>query len=60
MFTKVSGELRSAVSSKAVGHESKDYRMQSAAWQKIEADIAPLYKAIESEIHARLRSHCRS
>jgi len=59
-FTKVSDELWSAVSSKAVGHEAKDSRMQREAWEKIQADIAPLYKAIESEIHARLRSHGRS
>jgi hypothetical protein len=46
--------------SKAVGYEAKDFHMQSEAWQKIEANIAPLCKAIESEIHARLRSHGRS
>ena len=59
-FTKVSDELWSAVSSKAVGHEAKDSRMQREAWEKIQADIAPLYKAIESDIHARLPSHGRS
>ncbi len=58
-FTKVSDELWSAVSSKAIGHEAKDFRIQSEAWQRIEADIAPLYKAIEKEIHERLRSHGR-
>jgi hypothetical protein len=60
MLTKVSDELWSAVSAKAVGHEANDYGMQREAWQKIELAIAPLYKAIESEIHARLRSHGRS
>jgi hypothetical protein len=59
-FTKVSDELWSAVTSKAIGHEARDHRAQNEAWQKIEADIHPLYKAIESEIHARLRSHGRS
>ena len=58
-FTKVSDELWSAVTSKAVGHEAKDFRFQSEAWQRIEADVAPLYKAIETEIHERLRSHGR-
>jgi hypothetical protein len=59
-FTKISNELWSAVGSKAIGHEAKDYQVGADAWKKIEADITPLYKAIESEIHARLRSHGRS
>ena len=56
-FVRVSDQLWDAVTSKAVGHEHRNFEMQQEAWTKREADITPLYKAIESEIHARLRSH---
>lgn len=59
-FTKLSEELWAAVSYKAVGHEAKDFKMQNEGWKKIKADIEPLYKALESEIHTRLHSHGRS
>jgi hypothetical protein len=59
-FTRVSEELWSALTYKAVGHEAKDYKLQSEGWKKIKADIDPLYKAIELDIHARLHSHGRN
>ncbi|MBI3249175.1 MAG: hypothetical protein HYZ50_21950 [Deltaproteobacteria bacterium] len=59
-FSKVTEELWAAVSSKAVGHEAKDYKVQNEGWQRVKAVIDPLYKAIESDIHARLHSHGRS
>ena len=59
-FSKVTEELWAAVNSKAVGHEAKDYKVQNEGWQRVKAVIDPLYKAIESDIHARLHSHGRS
>lgn len=59
-FAKVSDELWSALNYKAVGHQAKDYEFEHQGWKKIEADIAPLYKAIESDIYVRLHSHGRS
>ena len=56
-FTKLSGELWAAVSYKAVGHEAKDFKMQNEGWKKVQAHIEPFYRALESEIHARLHSH---
>ena len=59
-FTKVAEDLWSAVSYKTTGHEAKDYNLQNEGWKKIKDEIEPLYKVIESDIHARLRSHGRS
>src|SRR5207247_9607375 len=46
--TKVSDELWSAVSAKAVGHEAKDARMQIEAWGRIQADTATSDEATEA------------
>jgi len=59
-FTKASEELWSAVSYKQVGQEAKDYKMQNEGWKKIKADIDPLYRALESDVHTRLQSHGRT
>ena len=59
-FTKVAEELWSAVSYKEVGKQEKDYKLQNEGWKKIKAEIDPLFKGIESDIHARLQSHGRS
>lgn len=58
-LSKISEELWDAVSSKEVGKEAEDYKMQNEGWRKIKSDIEPLYAAIEKDIHARLRAHGR-
>lgn len=58
-FTKISDALWSALISKEVGHEAKDYKMQSEGWKKIKEETEPLYQSIETDIQARLQSHAR-
>ena len=56
-FNKIINELNSAVQDKAKGQEEKDFTLQNEGWKKIKDNIAPLFQAIETEIHARLQSH---
>ncbi|NDP48543.1 MAG: hypothetical protein GZ085_09190 [Sulfuriferula multivorans] len=58
-FTRISELLWSAVISKEVGHEAKDWKMQSEGWKKIKEETEPLYKSIKNDIQARLQSHGR-
>jgi hypothetical protein len=58
-FSKISEMLWSAVISKEVGHEAKDWKMQHEGWTKIKEETEPLYKEIKAEIQARLQSHAR-
>jgi hypothetical protein len=50
-FEKMAQALWSAIASKQVGHESKDWNMQREGWQTIQEQTEPLYKAIEADIH---------
>jgi hypothetical protein len=58
-FSKISKMLWSAVISKEVGHEAEDWKLQREGWTKIEEAAEPLYKAIKTDIQARLQSHAR-
>ena len=58
-FTKVIDLLSAALSSKQVGVEAKDWKLQNQGWEKVEKEITPLYKSIESDIQQRLQSHSR-
>lgn len=58
-FSKVSEMLWSAVISKEVGHEAKDWKLQSEGWTKMKEKAEPLYKAIKTDIQTRLQSHAR-
>lgn len=58
-FSRISETLWSAVISKEVGHEAKDWKMQQEGWKKIKEETEPLYKDIKAEILARLQSHAR-
>ncbi len=58
-FSKMSETLWSAVVSKEVGHEAKDWKMQNEGWKKIKDETEPLYTSIKTEIQARLQSHGR-
>lgn len=56
-FASITEMLWSAVISKEVGHEARDYKMQNEGWKKIKEESEPLYKSIESDIQSRLQSH---
>lgn len=58
-FTKISELLWSALVSKEIGHEAKDWKMQGEGWTEITEKVEPLYKSIEADIQARLQSHGR-
>lgn len=58
-FARISELLWSAVISKEVGYEAKDYKMQNEGWKKIKEESEPLYKSIESDIQSRLQSHAK-
>lgn len=58
-FEEIAEHFWFAITSKEIGHEAKDWKMQKEGWEKIKEDTEPLYKAIESNIQARLQSHAR-
>lgn len=58
-LVKVADELWKAITSKEIGKEAGDYKMQNDGWRKVQSDIEPLYRAIERDIHARLQAHGR-
>jgi len=58
-LSKISDTLWSAIVSKEVGHEVKDWKMQNEGWKKIKEETEPLYKEIEEYIHNRLQAHGR-
>lgn len=58
-FSKVSEMLWSAVISKEVGHEAKDWKLQSEGWTKMKEKAESLYKSIKTDIQTRLQSHAR-
>jgi len=58
-FTKIAEMLWSAVVSKEVGHEAKDWKMQHEGWTKVKEEAEPLYLDIKTHIQARLQSHAR-
>lgn len=58
-FEKVSDELWSAMTSKEVGHEAKDWKMQNEGWDKIKKVAEPLKQSIHDAIYKRLQGHGR-
>lgn len=58
-FAKMMEALWDAISSKEIGHEAKDRKMQREGWKRIKQETEPLYKSIEADIQARLQSHGR-
>lgn len=59
-FDQICELLWSAVVSKEVGFEAKDYKMQREGWTEVKDKAEPLYKAIEAEVQNRLHSHGRA
>lgn len=58
-FKNIAELLWSALISKEVGHEAKDWKMQHEGWDKIKEEADPLYLEIKMLIQARLQSHSR-
>jgi len=58
-FSLILNSFWSAITSKEVGYEAENYKMQNEGWTKIQEEAEPLYKAIEDEIQARLNSHSK-
>lgn len=58
-LSRISEILWSAVISKEMGHEAKDWKMQNQGWKEIKEKTEPLYKEIEEYIHRRLQAHGR-
>lgn len=56
-FEKAANDLWSAMTSKEVGYQAKDWKMQNEGWEKIKKEIEPLRKTIEEKIYARLQAH---
>ncbi len=56
-FSKIAELLWSAVVSKEVGHEAKDWKMQREGWTKIKEEAEPMYLDIKAHIQTRLQSH---
>lgn len=58
-FSNISEMLASAIVSKEVGHEARDWTIQTEGWTKVQEEAEPLYQEIKAEIQARLQSHAR-
>jgi hypothetical protein len=56
-FSEMLPIIWSALTSKEVGHEADDYKMQSDGWKELQAKGEPLHKRIEKAIEERLHSH---
>lgn len=56
-FSLITTKLWEATTSKQVGHEAEDWKMQREGWEQIKNEIEPLYNQIKTEIQTRLRSH---
>lgn len=56
-MTTISDLLWSSITSKQIGHEFDDWKMQNRGWNKVKEEVEPIYKDIENYIHNRLQSH---
>jgi hypothetical protein len=56
-FSEMRPILWSSLTALEVGHETKDFQMQSKAWTDLQQQGEPLHKAIEEAIEQRLHSH---
>lgn len=59
-FSKISDTFWHALTSKEVGYEAQDWKMQNEGWSKIQEEVTPLYEEIKREIQTRLKSHAKS
>ncbi len=57
LFEQAADDLWSAMSSKEVGHESADWKLQNQGWDRVKKEVEPQRKAIGDLIYARLQAH---
>jgi hypothetical protein len=58
-FEEIAFVMWNAITTKEVGHESKDWKMQKQSFTSLQEDILPKIKTIESDINEVLTSHAR-
>jgi hypothetical protein len=56
-FEDLSKSLSSVLIEKEVGKEANDHKMEFSSFEKLQKEVEPLYKSIETEIHSRLHPH---
>ena len=56
-FEEVAQEMWSALITKRVGHEAKDWKMQTDAWKDLNDKVIPLVNEIRTSVHEKLRAH---
>ncbi len=54
---ETSNKLWDAMTSKKIGHEAKDWKIQDEGWKKIKEEVEPMKKKIEEQIYLRLQDH---
>lgn len=57
LFEEAADDLWSAMVSKEVGHDARDWKLQNEGWDKVKKDVEPLRKKIGDMIYARLQAH---
>jgi hypothetical protein len=56
-FEDFSKSLSSVLIEKEVGKEANDHKMEFSSFEKLQKEVEPLYKSIETEIQSRLHPH---
>jgi hypothetical protein len=49
-----------ALTSKEIGREANDRKMEMEGWRELESKVTPLFKVVEDHIRLRLLSHAKS
>lgn len=57
LFEQAANDLWSAMISKEVGHNVKDWKMQNEGWDKVKKEVEPLRGKIQAAIYQRLQIH---
>jgi hypothetical protein len=58
-FGGIAQQMWSSIITKEVGHQSKDWKMQSEAWKELEEKVKPEINEIEGLINVRLSSYSK-
>lgn len=56
---EIETSLWGALSSKEIGHQANDRKLEMEGWDKLEKKVAPLFKVVEDHIRGRLLSHAQ-
>jgi hypothetical protein len=57
LMESMSEAIWSSITSKEIGHDAQDWKMQKESLNNLRDTVKPLYKDIETYIHTRLQSH---